>query len=291
MSRQGNQTSATEQTRLLLPSAHSTDRPSKDRLVPDVEQTQPLLSSGRAHASEVQPQAFEGKNGRKEGFYDYWAGKSGLKSNRIARFGCIGVIVALLALVTWKGAEREGPFGPTRPLPYNKDSISEFHGTVVGSKPLSLLDPVEDLDLPSAERPHDSRPGRALKASGQQALPTNAWYQNMIMVGIADPNPLNRVYTVPYIVDASGPIAGLRVHNNHIGASTSVVQVYTVEEYGLTIGAWTDATIDIRTNESKTYTVKQMTELGLTLEWVRFITWGLVYEGILFWATLTFQLA
>jgi hypothetical protein len=84
----------------------------------------------------------------------------------------------------------------------------------------------------------------------------------------------HRAYAIPYIVDAVGPMPGLRIHANHIDASTSVVQVYVIEEYGLTLGATADASLAPKGADgtvkpvSRQYTVTHTTPLGVTLAWV-----------------------
>jgi hypothetical protein len=162
------------------------------------------------------------------------------------------------------------------------------HGGNVSSwafnrQPLSLLDPVDDLMLLGFKRPKDSRPKPVLtRASKEEDLeeeeeatpgpfPTGAWYQNLLLVD-GEPSGIHRTYSIPYIVDVVGPIPGLRLHGNRVGASSEVVQVYNVDEYGLTVGAAKDVTVRAKSKDADPthqYRVKKTTNLGLTLEWVR----------------------
>jgi hypothetical protein len=115
--------------------------------------------------------------------------------------------------------------------------------------PFSKLDPVIDLGLYNFIRPNVSSPRSSLRY-GQyyqsqrhtnKNFPTNAWYQNLIMYDNATCNETKpgweyRVYTIPYIVDVTGPVPGVRLHGNQIGASSNVIQLNMIAEYGLTIG-------------------------------------------------------
>lgn len=181
--------------------------------------------------------------------------------------------------------------------------------------PLSELDPVHDLGLYSYKRAEDTSPKSALQYGSyhknnknknkNRNFPTNSWYQNLIMfdnktVGDNIPNgDYYRVYTIPYLIDVSGPIPGIRIHANQIGASSNVIQVHINAEFGLIMGkavnpiieAMTDeapvsppvstTTTTTRSNQSEIiytnissipnhyyqYTIHQATPLSVTLEW------------------------
>ena len=131
-------------------------------------------------------------------------------------------------------------------------------------KPLSEVHPVE-LGVPKFSRPKSSRPSEVLthnkktnktkeeddvhgRGGGPTHFPTNAWYQNMLLVndGGGGPTEVNRVYSTPFLVDAVGPIPGLRLLPNQVSASTSVIQINDLVEYGLTVGAAPDATTTLK---------------------------------------------
>jgi hypothetical protein len=153
--------------------------------------------------------------------------------------------------------------------PAHRDSFpTKYHGS------LSKLHPVDDLGLYSFSRDHGSSPPSALTKGGEKkegwpSYPTNAWYQNILMMD-DEPSNIHRVYAVPFVLDPAGPIPGLRVHPNHIQASTAVVQLNTVEAYALTVGATADATDKHNGTETNGYVIETMTPLGVTLGYVSF---------------------
>jgi hypothetical protein len=132
---------------------------------------------------------------------------------------------------------------------------------------LSKLDPVVDLHLFAYERPDGSKPPSALTASAYTVYPTNSWYQNLLMVNDNDgPQDIHRVYCIPYIIDAAGKIAGLRLHGVHRTVSNTVIQLNTQNEFGFTIGAVSISSDD--DDLSRGYTIDTTTPLGVTLQWV-----------------------
>lgn len=135
--------------------------------------------------------------------------------------------------------------------------------------PFSTLDPVADMGLYALERPKEtSPPDSVLPESRHRALPTNSWYQNMLMAKGA-PTSVHRVYAMPYVLDVVGPIPGLRAHANHIDASTTVVQLSFVDSYGITVGAAPNGRVhsDQMKASSKKYSVVSATALAVTLQW------------------------
>lgn len=140
--------------------------------------------------------------------------------------------------------------------------------------PFSYLDPVLDLDLPNVARPEGSKPAARLaplRASNpDQALPTNAWYQNLLLLHDDEtPTGDHRAYTMPYIVDVVGAIPGMRVHRSTVEASADQVIVSVDEPAALTLGAAVDFTTapEVDSSAEKGYTVLAVTDLGITLEW------------------------
>mmetsp|Transcript_20623 Transcript_20623/g.31542 ORF Transcript_20623/g.31542 Transcript_20623/m.31542 type:complete len:1162 (-) Transcript_20623:344-3829(-) len=132
---------------------------------------------------------------------------------------------------------------------------------------LSTVTP-EELDVPTVYRGDFGSPGpdfgsffrEGVMKTGQ-ALPTNRWYQNLLMANAE--NEFNRVYTIPYIVDTSGGITGVRFHFPRVMASSTIVQMTFEGDFGLTVG--TDSkgvenqyALDEQSNPS---------ELGVTLKW------------------------
>ena len=93
-----------------------------------------------------------------------------------------------------------------------------------------------------------SRLGAGLKSSAGQgaAMPTNAWYQNLLVGSVNEGHltPNNRAYTVPYILDMVGPVPGVRVQFPHVLSSDTIIQLSAVERHGLTLGTVKDGTVD-----------------------------------------------
>jgi hypothetical protein len=153
-----------------------------------------------------------------------------------------------------------------------------FPPKVVSPLPFSRHDPVQDLGLLAYNRPEETGPPRNLfeeiadekpdSLVRRPAFPTNAWYQNLLMLRGA-PSNVHRVYTNPYLVDVVGLIPGLRVHPNRILSGADVLQLTFNENFGLTLGATGDLKGPPESEaDSHKYKVLETTELGLTLRWV-----------------------
>ncbi len=138
--------------------------------------------------------------------------------------------------------------------------------------PLSNLDPT--VYFPNVVRPADSSPSSRLdplQVVNPSAVPTNAWYQNFLLLRDGETPSMNhQAYTMPYIVDVAGPIPGLRVHFGRVETSADQVIVSVDEPAALTLGATGPlSTSTLDTTSDKGYNVLAATELGLTLGWVR----------------------
>ncbi|KAG7344297.1 glycosyl hydrolase family 81 protein [Nitzschia inconspicua] len=174
----------------------------------------------------------------------------------------------LIAALFWRPHHHQEHHDEQRHVPLPGSSVSA---------PFSDLDPVHDLGLaehvrskavapqwgylsPSFKSPHDKR----------NALPTNSWYQNLLMAR-DEPSNLQRAYPAPYLVDLVGMIPGLRAHVTHVEGNAEVMQLSFNEEFGLVLGATKSiaAKNDDDTKEwtSNKYTVTAATNLGVTLEW------------------------
>lgn len=145
-----------------------------------------------------------------------------------------------------------------------------------GAMPFSLLDPVHDLNLASFDRPEDSSPPKAMfikrpdgvRSTVHDPLPTNAWYQNLLMLR-GEPSNIHRVYSTPYLLDVVGPVPGIRANSNHILSSTSVLQLTFIEQFGITLGAAPSFAHHSPSKEHDfKYQALETTELGVTLKWV-----------------------
>lgn len=176
-------------------------------------------------------------------------------------------------------------------------------------RPLSLLDPVYDLGLPEVTRADDTSPdwsylGEELQvnkmdnksnnkhmddngATSRRALPTNAWYQNLLLARGKSPGNVQRVYPAPYLVDVVGLIPGLRVHSSHVNANSMVMQLSFNEDFGLVVGSSVDKFEEAKIKQNKKssltndgeddkttshkYKVVETTDVGISLAWVRII--------------------
>lgn len=190
--------------------------------------------------------------------------------------GC-ALCVSLIMLFLWHPQRERRHSGHEPAVPDYRDY----------SAPFSHLDPVHDLGLPEHVRAKAVSPDwKYLDASfkspedHRNAVPTNAWYQNLLMAN-GEPSNLQRVYPVPYLVDLVGMIPGLRAHVTHIEANDMVMQLSFNENFGLVLGATksiqsaadNDASKKRGVDENEKWTnhqykVTSATNLGVTLEWV-----------------------
>ncbi len=250
--------SASETTSLLgaSPSAHSTDSPTprsyNSEVLPLASSYEDLRQSVELHLKELNPTSLSKADA-------VFPDKRALNKKHTVVILLCGCALGAILLVALN-------------FKRNKPSGNKF---VPGKAPLafSLLDPVHDLKLPSFDREEITGPPKALfakksKSSEHRTYPTNAWYQNLLMLR-GEPSNVHRVYSVPYLLDMVGYIPGLRAHSNHILASTSVLQLTFTEEAGITLGAAEDFTHKASSKElSHQYKILETTALGLTLQWV-----------------------
>lgn len=157
--------------------------------------------------------------------------------------------------------------------------------------PFSTMDP-RRLNVHAYDRPVFSAPGKVFGAlhGGQYktnvALPTNKWYENMLLVPDEQTEPVddNRVYTVPYVINACGKLPGINVFGTKLLGMDRVVQVTFVDKFGLNLGAANQLSIKKIANQEfeslidRQYLVDSTTDdlngelaplspLGLTLKW------------------------
>ena len=93
-----------------------------------------------------------------------------------------------------------------------------------------------------------SRLGVGLRSSAGEgaAMPTNAWYQNLLLGSVNEGHltPNHRAYTVPYILDMVGPVPGVRIQFPHVLSSDTIIQLSAVERHGLTLGTLNDGKVE-----------------------------------------------
>lgn len=258
----------------MKPSNNSTSNPSLENLAhgnhhdddADAE-TYRLLSQGQHPNPPCRSLSLE------EAWHHHVTGKH-VRKRTI--FACVAVLLALsLGIWYWFHQQQHSSDNNTWRdedlIPYGGDNPSKGSSQ---RAPFSQQHPVTDLGLYDFPRPESAHiPGRPLTSGmpDRPSYPTNAWYQSLLLPE-GEPDVAHRAYAVPYVVDAAGPVPGLRVHPNHIDASSFVVQLYVIEEYGVTVGAAPNAAG--RNEEKKPpthqYRVTHATPLGVTLDFVRF---------------------
>jgi hypothetical protein len=163
------------------------------------------------------------------------------------------------------------------------DGIDNLPITSGACFPLSQLDPVRDLKLAEHGRPRNDPSFPSYYYANEsdrpfRALPTNAWYQNILQAPLhGEPANVQRIYPGPYLLDVVGSIPGMRIHVTDIVSSDMVMQITFIERFHLVLGATESILsttpgdgIDSDSDEGSTnrYKVLETTELGVTLEWV-----------------------
>jgi hypothetical protein len=269
-----------------MPSPNSTENASAENLA-NADETYRLLGAAEGNgnhyqngngAAEIQLHKLRGDLSSQD---DLEMGSTHLHRHcrRIA-LGAAAFLGCTFLALWWWSQETDRPF-----LPF-PDSHSNNKATTASRRPpFSTLDPVKDLGLYDFARPESSTPSKPMTEglAHVRSYPTNAWYQNLLMVRDV-PQPIHRSYSIPYVVDAAGPVPGVRIHPNHIDASSLVVQLNVIDEYGLTLGvaSMEDSSSSSSSSSSKrappkletTYKVTQTTPLGVTLTWVRLVFWS-----------------
>ena len=263
--------SMSETTGLLsiihYPSAHSTDSPTPKAYS---SETLPLVSSYEDLRRSVELQLEElntASKSRKESVFPSSRSLTRCHALWILLGGCL---LSLLGVAFF--------------LSHGNSGINGGHGQSTNVRvdplPFSLLDPVKDLKLASYDRPEETKPPKELfaknyhhdKSKPHQHVPTNAWYQNLLLLR-GEPSNIHRLYSTPYLLDVVGHIPGLRTHRTRVLSSDSVLQLTQNEENGVTLGAAMDMTAGMTNNKKEelphAYRVLETTKLGLTLQWVR----------------------
>ena len=251
---------ASSRTRLLalLPSASSTDRPSRTNPSSYGSSNDDLSKNDSAASFELllpTKHSERNESALTSKIHRYCRKRPAIVAGVLIAF-CGLVALIICSIAGFSGIPFHGPSGTKK---YHQLTATE-------REPFSTLDPLKDLGLYSLERPKESSPPESVyRDTPQRALPTNAWYQNFLMAK-GEPTNVHRAYAQPYVVDAVGPIPGLRAHPNHLDASTTVVQLSFVDSHGLTLGA--AASKAQKKSPTKTYSVVSTTALAATLKWV-----------------------
>jgi hypothetical protein len=270
---------AAETTRLLsLPSPHSADSPVLPKYSTDTMGL-PLASSYEDVQGSLEIHLQQALNDSSSPVKNS-SGHRKMDSKRanLLLFCACFFSVALVVLIYFNAFQSEET---THPSYSDPASYSD-------PLPFSKKHPVRDMGLIGYSRPLVSSPPEGLfrhltnsnSSEGQPgALPTNAFYQNLLQL-IGEPSNVHRTYALPYIIDFVGPIRGMHVLPNFLVASTAVVQLSVNEAFGLTLGAAGDVS---GSNEktSHRYTVGKTTELGVTLHWVSHVEIRVITVSVL----------
>ncbi len=97
--------------------------------------------------------------------------------------------------------------------------------------PFSIVNPA-DLNISVVDRPFSSRPGLIFAGMDPTlALPTNSWYENLFLGGANNSAQENNVFQVPYIIDTSGFVPGVRTHPAHVQANDRTVMVGSIVSF------------------------------------------------------------
>lgn len=200
--------------------------------------------------------------------------------------GC-GLCALLIGVFFWHPLQGPPPSRPDEGHDHHHHRQGPVPGKTTAS-PFSDLDPVDDLGLPEVTREDDVAPpwevldpSMKSEQDHRNALPTNAWYQNLIVSRRGEPSNLQRAYPAPYLVDVVGMIPGLRAHVTHVESNDVVMQLSFNEDFGLVLGATKalmsggDDNDDDKSSsndndewKSHQYTISSANNLGVTLEWV-----------------------
>jgi len=203
------------------------------------------------------------------------------KWTRVISFTCLAFVVTGLVL-----RSSSSPKESHNDLYVHHVHNAGFHD---GSQPdpFSSLHPSRDLKIRSLTRDFSTQlhvypngemskvkdalsDGETSKTN--EALPTNAWYQNLLLypLGQDEPAPEHRAYTMPFIVDFIGPVPGLRLHQASRNGGNLVVQLIVNEWAGLTLGLSTPIGKNEEIQLSKMYGLdadSAYSPLSLNLNW------------------------
>ena len=68
-------------------------------------------------------------------------------------------------------------------------------------------------------------------------LPTNAWYENLVLGKDLASESTSRVFSIPYVLDTAGATPGVRTHGTGVKAEATTVEQTWNPLYGVTLGA------------------------------------------------------
>lgn len=102
------------------------------------------------------------------------------------------------------------------------------------------------------------------------AVPTNAWWENLVLCNDDSDcqGNVNFAAALPYVVDASGPVPGLRLSNTYV-FSPGELQVQSTfnPQYGLTLGTTSRSIKGSLGTSALTNSVTDFGDLSVTMQW------------------------
>ncbi|GAX26526.1 hypothetical protein FisN_23Lh055 [Fistulifera solaris] len=168
---------------------------------------------------------------------------------------CLSILVAGLLVSTLTRASDP----QTQTLPSTLDSrtyplASSSSSSVYHFNPTDHISPLSHTT---------NRPPNVLTSSGDAPYPTSAWYQNLLLLpdDAVAPTTLEHAYAVPYVVDAAGPISGIRLHSVSLQGDEKNIYANYATAHSVTLGSAPTSDMNAR------YQIQQTTSLGVTLEW------------------------
>jgi len=142
------------------------------------------------------------------------------KLNRYVGYFVVLILVLFssVPLLGRSGGALYGASLPSDPLPYSAEFPTSF--TISGGSK-----PVQTIKRPSASSPP------SLFKTGKSPLPTNRWYQNLLIGVSPKLTDANKAYTIPYVIDplftslSSPSTSGMNVHWTNVAPSGDKVRL------------------------------------------------------------------
>jgi hypothetical protein len=68
--------------------------------------------------------------------------------------------------------------------------------------------------------------------TAQTPLPTNSWFENLVLGDLLNDETTSRVFSIPYMLDTAGPVPGVRTHGTGVKATANTVEQVRRREGG-----------------------------------------------------------
>lgn len=129
--------------------------------------------------------------------------------------------------------------------------------------PFSVEDP-KSFGISYTSRSAASMPGEIFGSllTRNVPIPTNMWCENLFF-GARSDDESNKVFQIPYVVDAAGPIVGIRTHSTHLKGTDRSIVMEIEGDTGITLGAVEDLAGEHITLDQGSY----ITHVAVELKW------------------------